>query len=313
MNDYLFNWRKDKNGGTEIVAKNVVNNILIDLPKFKDYNCFLLPGPQSLGNIFDSEKPLILWFHNHLEEFSVTVLALLNEPVVRSKLKYIVVVSETLKKSMLRILEIEEEKVIVIPNMIYQEPSFNPHKLEDINDINLMYISHPLRGLHILLNSLKYTDKDFSLNVFSDFDLDNEESENIIEAAKDPRITFYGRSPRKTLQKYFDKTQIFSYPAFYQETFCMAQVEAMSAGCLSVYGKIPDSAVAETSGPYGISLDLLSYDFETNSKNYAECIDKAIEIIKNKEFDPTNQINFIKENYGFEAAKKNWTNFHDML
>ena len=138
-------------------------------------------------------------------------------------------------------------------------------------------------------------------------------SEKGKEILDDKRIMFYGITPRPTVYHYFEQSHIHAYPAIWSETFCLSQVEAMSAGCLNVFSAVENSAVPEITNGFGIDANLSYKNFEEDSAKFAEHLSKAIQQIKKGEWDPTGQVEYVNSTYTWEAAQEAWTKFHDTL
>lgn len=320
-NENIFEYNKNVFGGTEYMAKNVINNILVDLPKFKNYNCIIVPGP-----FFDNgDKENILWLHNYPFEFNTEIPISADGTqtvngeekiieIMKSKTtKYIIAVSETQKKYLTETLKIENDKVIVIPNAIYPL-KFNKDKFNNVDKIKLIYASSPDRGLiNLLLSMPQVKDKNIELSVFADFPIDLIEDDRLIELTSDPRITFYGKSPHRTVHKYFEESHIFAYPSLHTETFCLSQAEALSSGCLAVYHSLELAAISEISGGFGNEVKFKLESAEEDSKVFADAINKAIKQIRDNKFNPEKQIKYINETFSWEVAKENWTKLHDLI
>lgn len=165
----------------------------------------------------------------------------------------------------------------------------------------------------ILLNSLKHIKKDFELSIFNDFDPEIYLEDDVLS---DPRITFYGRTPRKTMYKYIEKSHIHAYPPIFLETFCIAIAESMSAGLLPVYANI--GAVPEVAGKNGLFLENIPmsneiFDGDLYAEEYAKLLEKAMDMIIENRWDPSEQISRINELYNWNTVIKKWQEFHELI
>jgi glycosyltransferase involved in cell wall biosynthesis len=197
-----------------------------------------------------------------------------------------------------------EDKIVVIPNAI-APLKYNLNKFNNINKVKLINTSSPDRGLHILLNAVPLIKEDFELDIFSRF--------NPYEYpgyTPDPRINFYGFSFKNTVLKHYESSHIHAYPSTYPETFCISQAEAMSAGLLCVTSDI--GALPEVSGGHTNIYPYID-DPVKHTEIFAEQITKVIQQIKAKEWDPTEQIEYINKTYSWEAVKEKWIEFHELL
>jgi glycosyltransferase involved in cell wall biosynthesis len=317
----IFKTNSSHFGGTEYMLMNAKMKFLDSMDKLNNYHCVILPGYVDAGKILNDDKKVILWAHCNLYQFggltpdTQIFLDLLLFDKYKNKLKAILVVSETQKKIMIEQYPKTEGKVFVVENAIHPL-NYNKNKFKNFDKPNLIYASGKDRGLSILLKSLKYIDSDFSLKVFTDFDPIKDYEEQYIEAILDERVTFYNFVPRKTVKKYIEESHIHAYPSKFHETFCLSQAEAMSAGLLCVYGFDKYNAIKEISGDFGIGIDFDSYPpmtEETASKIYSKSLENAIQLIKNKKFNPKKQIEYINDRYSWENAEKQWRELYETL
>jgi hypothetical protein len=80
----------------------------------------------------------------------------------------------------------------------------------------------------------------------------------------------------------------------------------MSAGCLPVYSNF--GALPEVSSGHGIIYDK-PFKNINHDKIFAEQLTKAIKMIKNNEWDPSESIKLINSKYSFEQMNKQWLDF----
>jgi glycosyltransferase involved in cell wall biosynthesis len=292
-------------GGTEYMVKNFKEKILPYAPQLKNYLCLVLPGinPDIKIETLKNVK-VIIWLHNTFSQFGKQTLKEFKEEKIKNNIAYIVVVSEYQKYVIAKEIDFDLDKIVVIPNAI--DPVVpKPHKFESVNKPKLIHASSADRGMEVLLKSLKHIDVDFELNIFNDFnpDLLNVNPRLI----SDKRINFYGKTPKKTVMKYFANSHLHAYPSIFPETSCLTQMEALSAGCFSVYTDL--GALPETSLGYGT---MIPYN-ELTPERYAQEITKAINEIKTNGFDYNKQSKEISERYSWDVAKQNWINFAERL
>jgi glycosyltransferase involved in cell wall biosynthesis len=198
-------------------------------------------------------------------------------------------------------MNIDPNKIYVIPNAI-ELVTPNSDKFNSINKVKLIHASTALRGMEVLLNAVPLIEEDFELNIFNDFYPDLPHSYNL-DGVNDPRVNFYGKTPRKTLYKFFADAHIHAYPSTYPETSCLTQMEALSAGCYTVHTDL--GALPETSLGYGTMIP----SHELTPERYAEELTKAIRMIKEQGYDYTQQVEDIKSNFTWDKAKQNWLAF----
>ena len=106
------------------------------------------------------------------------------------------------------------------------------------------YSSTPFRGLEILLKMFPEMRRQFSgmsLDVFSSMKVYGWNAEEdrrafgaIYEAAAQPGVTWHGSVTQPVLLEHLARTGLFLYPNTFDETSCMAAIEAQAAGCVVV-------------------------------------------------------------------------------
>jgi glycosyltransferase involved in cell wall biosynthesis len=297
-----FSYITNAFGGTEYMGRGFEQKILPIMPKLDNYLCVIAPGivPPS-EEMFNSDKPILFWMHNTSEQFGQEAKEVLSDSRFIDNLKYLIVVSEYHKQNVIDTTKIPADKIYVIPNAI--EPlEYKPKALDKIKIINT---SSPERGIDILFNAIPLIEGDFELDIFSRFNPDE-----FPEYVPDSRINFYGFSHKPVVRKHYEAAHIHAYPSTYPETFCISQVEAMSAGLLCVtsdLGALPEVSNGLTQ-MYSLPLTQ-----EEHVYLFAEQLKQAIETIKSGSFDPTAQIEYVNNTYSWEAIKQKWIEFHELL
>lgn len=152
--------------------------------------------------------------------------------------------------------------------------------------IHIVYTSTPQRGLEILVPVFEELAKKYHnihLDVFSSFkiygwDDADKQFEPLFERCRNhPNITYHGFVHNDVLREHLQKSHIFAYPSIWQETACLALIEAMSAGLLCVHSDL--AALPETSG----SLNMMyrgNPDKNIHTKVFKEKLEYAITLYK---------------------------------
>jgi glycosyltransferase involved in cell wall biosynthesis len=308
----IFNYDKEVFGGTESMAKQFHKFFKHKMPKLEKYNCFIIPGmtPEPI-EIAANEKESIIWMHNLVNQFSEKNEKDFKDKQFLDKIKYLITVSEYHRQQTIESLGIDPEKVVVINNGI-DAISFNPEKFNNPKKIKLIHTSSADRGMAILLMSLRYIKEDFELNIYNNFypDIIANFEDRIKEVFDDPRVRFFGKTPKKTVVKALQDSHIFVYPTNFLDTFCLSQVEALSAGCFPVYSEM--GSLIEVSGGYGLRYKYVE-DYEKHAMIFAAMLKEAINKINNNEWDPIESSNYVNEKYSWDKIEKQWLDFHDKL
>jgi glycosyltransferase involved in cell wall biosynthesis len=302
-----FNYAKQVYGGTEYMAREFLNRIFPSLPKFEEYQCIIMPGMmQPINNLIADNRQIILWLHNTPTQFHPSAQKdYFQNPLFWEKIKFVIVPSQIAKNFVLRDLpDVNPELIKVIPNAIIPA-KYNPDKFKNVSKVKLIHTSGPDRALPILMNSLKYVESDFRLDIYNDFNPDIYPNTPI-----DKRVMFYGKTPRAAVQEAFEQAHIFVYPSIFEETFCLSLAEGMSAGCLPVYSNF--GAVPEISGGRGFMYKA-PVDHEEHSRFFANLLDNAIYFILAEKWDPTEQIEYINNEYSWDSIAQYWAELHEKL
>lgn len=301
-----FSYAPNVYGGTEYMAKTFHNSIMPMLSKLDNYNCVIMPGMiYPLENYLKNGKGFLIWMHNTPSQFNQEVYHFFNNPLLRERLKYIIVPSQSHKEIVNLEINIPLEKIYVIPNAIHPAES-DLSRFEKPKKVKLVFTSAADRGLSLLLDALGKIENDYALEIYNDFYPDLVDNFPSV----DPRIKFFGRTPKKTVLSALSEAHIFAYPTTFIETFCLSLAEAMSAGLLPIY---PDyGSLKEISGGRGEMYEY-EYDVMKHTDLHAEKLDTAINKIKAGEWDPTEQIQYINDKYSWESITKQWLKFEELI
>ena len=302
-----FNYNESVYGGTEYMARNFLENIYSELPKLENYLCLILPGTGlPLSEIIKDERKVLLWLHNTPTQFNLGVYKFyFSNPKFWERVKYVIVPSETAKHYVLRdIPQINPNIIKVISNAIYPA-TVDLSKFDNVDKVKVIHTSSIDRGMPILMEALKKIDEDFELEIYNDFNPDLRP-----DIKYDERVTFFGRTPRKAVQKAFESAHIFAYPSIFEETFCLSLAEGMSAGCLPVYSNT--GAVEEISDGRGL-IYKTPESIEEHIDLFAKKLIDGIDMIKSGKWNPEEQIKYINEKFSWDAIKKQWLDLHELL
>lgn len=215
----------------------------------------------------DPERKSILWLHDLAEDPEVQHLS---DPRGRERFDKLVFVSHWQFATYNKVLGIPYGESIVLKNAI--EPIENHVKQKD-GPIRLIYHTTPHRGLDVLVAvyerlSEVWKDK-VHLDVYSSFKIYGNEQrdaafQEIFDKCKEhDHITYHGTVSNDEIRKALEEAHIFAYPSTWQETSCIAGIEAMSAGCAIVCPSL--AALPETTSGFG-----LMYPFDEDKMQHAQ-------------------------------------------
>ena len=150
-------------------------------------------------------------------------------------------VSEWHRQTFITAFQLPPDKVVATRN------GFNPGLVSDggAHDwARSTYSSTPFRGLDILLKifpEIRRRHVNSSLDLFSSMkvygwssDEDRRAFGSLYESANQPGVTWHGSVSQPVLLEHLAKTGLFLYPNTFDETSCMAAIEAQASGCVVV-------------------------------------------------------------------------------
>jgi len=152
-------------------------------------------------------------------------------------------------------LGISENKIRRLPNGVNTDIFF-PSVEKEKNLLLFVGRITPIKGLHVLIDSLSFLKTPVSLIIFGPFDKDIEYSEYILNAIKSTnergrhKIIYMGRAEQRDLAKWYPKASLFISPSL-TEAFSMVNIEALSCGTPVVstnVGGIPEVVCNRSNG-----------------------------------------------------------------
>lgn len=247
-------------GGTELLAHRLVDNV----PKkyLRDWQIHI----SRLSEI-DSTKKQLLWVHDLATDPAVAHLQ--NEGW--RKFERIVFVSHWQQEMYNLHLGVPYYKGVVIHNAI--EP-IEEHEKPNDGKIRLIYTSTPHRGLELLypvFAKIAETYDDIELDVYSSFNLYGWKSRDLEykplfdKLESHPQINYHGSVSNDKVREALKKANIFVLPSIWQETSCLALIEAMSANLTCVHSSL--AALSETS-----MMQTMMYTFSDDVNHHASVL-----------------------------------------
>lgn len=290
-------------GGSEILYENLVKHV----GKYWPVNANLILSVCD-ENLLDRTKKNILWQHLSYDQGAIT--GLLN-PAFTQSIDYFIYVSEWQKRQFLDKFNLSDHNSIVIRNAINKVE----YKEKPKDKIKLIYTSMPDRGLGILLDTLELMNRtDIELDVYSS---------NVIygSAYSNPRfgqhehlfhrckttsyINYKGYALNNAIRKSLQAAHILAYPSIFEETSCLAAIEALAAGCKVVTTNL--GALPETCGEWARYVDYSS-DNKALTESYANVLTQEIDNYwKNDNLkEQSDQYN---SQYSWDIRKLEWIDF----
>ena len=296
-------------GGTEILKEQLI----AQLPE-ESLDGINLIGSICHPSLVKEDKINILWQHLSYDQPNVR---LMQDRKFVDSIDYFIYVSHWQYNRFREIYKIPEYKSFVIKNATH---AFDTVEKQKDNKIKLLYTSTPWRGLAVLIKSIEILNKtreDFEVDIYSStkiygskFDENEKDKfEALFDKCKNtPNVNYLGYADNDSVRAAVQKAHIYAYPSIFEETSCLAVIEAMSAGCHVVttnYGALP-----ETCGEFATMIE-----FDSSGQNlierYAETLNSVIDNYKNNLYkdDLEMQIKYYNKNYSWETRIQEWKNF----
>lgn len=296
-------------GGTEILKEQ----LLAQLPE-ESLDGINLIGSICHPSLVKEDKINILWQHLSYDQPNVR---LMQDRKFVDSIDYFIYVSHWQYNRFREIYKIPEYKSFVIKNATH---TFDIVEKQKDNKIKLLYTSTPWRGLAVLIKAIEILNKtreDFEVDIYSStkiygskFDENEKDKFEVLfdKCKNTPNVNYLGYADNDSVRVAVQKAHIYAYPSIFEETSCLAVIEAMSAGCHIVttnYGALP-----ETCGEFATMIE-----FDSSGQNlierYAETLNSVIDNYKNNLYkdDLEMQIKYYNKNYSWETRIQEWKNF----
>lgn len=295
-------------GGTELMYEELMKR----LPQeYKNkFSIFNYPA------YADTNKPTIYW--NQLS-YDQQAVQFLSEPKNVESINEFVFVSHWQAEQFRNRFNIPGYKTHVIKNAcigIEQRQDGPRHK------VKLCYTSTPWRGLDVLLNAWELLKpKNAELHVFSSTKIYGNEFANASESQYQDLynkcqtldgVVYRGTLLNDELRNELPTFDILAYPNTFEETSCIAVIEALSAGLRVVTSNL--GALPETTEGWARMYPYLASK-ELHAIKFADVLDDEIRKIKSGELD--SHLELQKQVYAprwsWDQRINEWTNFLNTL
>jgi glycosyltransferase involved in cell wall biosynthesis len=296
-------------GGTEILKEQLISQL--DSESIEGIN---LIGSICHPQLIQKDKINVVWQHLSYDQPNVQYM---RDRKFVDSVDYFVYVSHWQYNKFRDHFQIPEYKSFIIKNATYEFEEINRNKG---GRIRLAYTSTPWRGLAIFIKAIDILNKtrdDFKVDIFSSTKIYGdafEESEKgkfdaLFEKCKNTKnVNYHGYGLNVQIRELLKDTHIYAYPSIFEETSCLAAIEAMSAGCHVVttnYGALP-----ETCGEFATMIE---FDSSVNNliERYAQTLNSVIDNYKNNLYkdDLEMQTKYYKKYYSWNTRIQEWKNF----
>lgn len=291
-------------GGTELMY----NELIRRLPdSYKEHFSIFNYISQA-----DFSKTTIYW--NQLS-YDQNAVQFLNDPQYVDKIDWFVFVSHWQAEMYRKVFRIPGYKTHVIRNgcLEVEERVYGQR-----DKVRLCYTSTPWRGLDVLLKAWKLLQPiDCELHVFSSSQIYGKEFASretsdikalYQECLTTPGVVYRGSIPNDQLRAELPTFDIMAYPCTFEETSCIAVIEALSAGLKVVTSSI--GALPETTCGWAKLYSFLE-DKNLHAERFAKVLSEEIELIKRGKYKDflKGQAHFYRNMYAWDVIYYLWKEF----
>jgi len=260
-------------------------------------------------------KPNILWQQNSYDQ--ANLVPWFKDKENHKKYDWYVFNSHWCYEKFRMMFSIPTDRCLVIKNAI---DKIEPRKLECTkgDSIKLIYTSTPWRGLNVLLaamqlvkNTSVHLDVYSSTQVYGDKfkELNDKNYEALYnQASALINVSYVGYKPNEFIKDNLKNYHMFVYPNIWEETSCIAAIEAMAAGLYCVttdYG-----ALFETCAEFAVYVPY-EKNFIKLATTFASVIDAAANQLHeaNVKEHLQFQIDYTNRFYSWDLRKGVWNRF----
>lgn len=278
---------KNAMGGTELMKYGLYDRLSPDLRDKVQIIC-------SRVREIDEGRPSILWLH---DLFNDPEAVHLQKPESRERFDKLIFVSNWQWNQYNLAMGIPHSEALVLRNAIVPIES---HEKPQDGKIRLIYHTTPHRGLEILVPVVEHLCKFFPeihLDVYSSFKAygwpqRDEPYEALFDKIREhPQMTYHGYQSNDKVREALKRADIFAYPNIWQETSCIAAIEAMSAACAIVCPNY--AALPETTGNFAFSYQYHE-DIQEHANIFANVLGRVIDLFKSDEQKTRARLQFQK-------------------
>ncbi len=261
---------------------------------------------------FDSTKSAIYWAHDLASDVEALKL---REDDVRNNIDAYVFVSDWQRITFQTIHNVPVSKSYVIPNAIEPvAPDLSRFLEKDYRPRRFVYHTTPHRGLELLVPVFVALCRDYPdlhLDVYSSFEIygwgeRDKHFETIFNVCKThPNITYHGAVSNAEVRNALTTADVFGYPSIWQETSCIAAIEAL---CSGVYVIAPNlAALPETMQNYPNGLTYRYHeDVNTHANIFYRELKGFLDNFENHRYKNVKQIAYASEYHNWNRVQNLW-------
>jgi glycosyltransferase involved in cell wall biosynthesis len=259
-------------------------------------------------------KPNILWVHNSYDQ--PNLYPWFKNKLNHRKYDWYVFNSHWTYEKYRMIFDIPTDISLVIKNG-FDDDLIVKTEFKPKDKLKLVYTSTPWRGLDVLLSAMEHikTDK-VELDIYSSTQIygdafkkisDNQFTALYDKAKTIKNVNYKGYLNHKELMKVLHTYDCYIHPSTFEETFCLAAMESLAAGLVTVTTDL--GALYETCAEFPIYVPYLK-DKEALSKQFAGAIDILPDFVNSLNADAMKfQMQYYRQFYHWNVIKTYWERF----
>jgi len=260
------------------------------------------------------DKTNILWVHNSYDQ--PNLYPWFKNKLNHRKYDWYVFNSHWTYEKYRMIFDIPTDISLVIKNG-FDDDLIVKSEFKPKEKLKLVYTSTPWRGLDVLLSAMEQikTDK-VELDIYSSTQIygdhfkkvsDNQFTALYDKAKTIKNVNYKGYLNHKELMKILHTYDAYVHPSTFEETFCLAAMESLAAGLVTVTTDL--GALYETCAEFPIYVPYLK-DKEALSKQFAGAIDILPDFINSLNADAMKfQMQYYRQFYHWNVIKTYWERF----
>ena len=296
-------------GGTEIQVAYLEKYVNSELLKKVQITTSV---PEKIPLVID--KLNVLWVHNSYDQ--PNLYPWFQNKLNHGKYDWYVFNSHWTYEKYRYFHKVPTEQSLVIKNgfddSLIIKQSFKPK-----GKTRLIYTSTPWRGLSVLLDAMEQIkSNDVELDVYSSTQIYGDQFKEATDkeylhlydrAKKIKNVNYKGYLDHSELMKVLHTYDVYVHPSIWEETSCMAAMEALACGLVAVTTDL--GALYETCCDFPIYVPYLN-DHKLLAQQFAYTIDTLPVIMKNIDENKMKfQQQYYRQFYHWSVIKGYWENF----
>jgi glycosyltransferase involved in cell wall biosynthesis len=294
-------------GGTELMRDELIRRL--DPSIFEEYSIFNYPGDA------DFEKKMVYWNQLSYDQDAVRFMSF---PENIEKLHKIVFVSHWQAEQFRKLFNIPGSKTHVIKNACI---GMEKRACIKRDKIKICYTSTPWRGLDVLLKSWEILNpQGCELHIFSScqiygpaYSSEDQKYQYLYDwCDRLPNVVYRGSIPNSNLREEMTGFDILAYPCTFEETSCIAVIDALCAGLRVICSSI--GALPETTEGWA---RIYSYEDDriSHAETFAKILEEEIENIKSGALEEqlAHQADSYNDRWCWDGRIEEWIKLFDDL